>query len=106
MQKIVQYKVLDKVFADEKSAQKYEAEQIDKLRKFDNYDEIWMLDYLSDRILNSYIKEARINEYNSNSPIEYIVDGFDNPAKENELFRSLDEMLEVMKSQIKVVKPY
>ena len=106
MQKIIQYKVLDKMFADEKSAQNYEAEQIDKLRKFDNYDEIWMFDYLNDRILNSYIKNARINEYNSNSPIEYIVDGFDNAAEENELFRSLDELLEVMKSQIKVVKPY
>ena len=106
MKQVITYQVLDKTFGDEKSAKQYEAELISKLRNFDNYDEIWMLDYLNNRILNSYIKEARINEYNPNSPIEYIVDGFDNPADENELFRSLDELLEVMKSQIKVVKPY
>lgn len=101
MEKIVQYKVLDKIFGDEQSAKIYEEELISKLRKFDNYDEIWMFDYINDRIIHSRIKKARINEYNYVDPVEYIIDGFDNPAVASEIFLSLDDLIESLKSNIK-----
>lgn len=103
MKQVITYQVLDKTFGDEKSAKQYEYELICKLRKFQNYDNVWIFDYLNSRILNSYIKDARINEYSPQNPIEYIIEGFDNPADEKEIFNTLDELINNLKANIKVI---
>lgn len=95
------WEVLGKQYKSEKEALKAAQDYLSANASHNVGDNVWIWDNLNDRILNSYIVEVRLGYYDD---IEYLIKEFDNTVSENQIFDSLDELINHLKLNIKFVE--
>lgn len=95
------YRAFDKEFTSEKEALEYENSKIEENCKFRVGEEVFFLDKIDCRLMQSYIVQIKINEYDKE--FYAVVAGYDGVLRMNDLYKKINPLIYDLRQNMYVV---
>ena len=95
------YRAFDKEFTSEKEALEYEKSKIEENCKFKVGEEVFFLDKIDCRLMQSYIVQIKINEYDKE--FYAVVAGYDGVLRMNDLYKKINPLIYDLRQNMYVV---
>ena len=95
------YRAFDKEFTSEKEALEYEKSKIEENCKFKVGEEVFFLDKIDCRLMQSYIVQIKMNEYDKE--FYAVVSGYDGVRRMNDLYKKINPLIYDLRQNMYVV---